>query len=193
MKVIFLDHDGVICLSENWGSRYKKARKYMIDNEVAEHDPEMYDHKKRPVPIRFDNFDQKSVKVLNKILEKSGAEIVISSDWKLFATVEELGEYYELHGISKKPIDRTLNMSEFDEHGGSMYEYKGWRDRMRIVEIKKYLEDHPEITHWVAVDDMDMGNKAQQGYGLDNFVLTPRSNEGIKQVGIKDKILKFLL
>jgi len=29
--------------------------------------------------------------------------------------------------------------------------------------------------------------------GLDNFVLTPRSNEGIKQTGIKEKILKHLL
>jgi len=27
---------------------------------------------------------------------------------------------------------------------------------------------------------------------LDNFVLTPNGNEGIKQTGIKDKILKFL-
>ena len=193
MKVIFLDHDGVICLSENWGSRYKKARQYMIDNGISEHDPEMYDSRKRPVPIRFDNFDPKAVKVLNDILEKTGAEIIVSSDWKLFATVEELGEYYELHGIAKKPIDRTLNMSEFDETGGSLYEYKGWRDRMRIVEIKKYLEDHPEITHWVAVDDMNMGHKAQQGYGLDNFVCTPRSTEGIKQSGIKGKILKFLM
>jgi len=28
--------------------------------------------------------------------------------------------------------------------------------------------------------------------GLTNFVLTPRSREGIKQSGIKEKILKFL-
>lgn len=192
MKVIFLDNDGVICLSENWGSRYKKATKYMKDTGVAEHDPEMYDPKKRPIPIRFDNFDQKAIKVLNEILEKTGAEIVVSSDWKLFATVEELGEYYSLQGISKKPIDRTLNMSEFDETGGAMYEYRGWRDRMRIVEIKKYLEDHPEITHWVAIDDMNMSNDAQQGYGLDNFVHTPISSQGIKQSGIKAKVLKFL-
>ena len=27
MKVIFLDHDGVICLSGNWGSRFKKQQK----------------------------------------------------------------------------------------------------------------------------------------------------------------------
>jgi hypothetical protein len=27
---------------------------------------------------------------------------------------------------------------------------------------------------------------------LDNFVLTPLSNEGIKQLGIKEKVLSFL-
>jgi hypothetical protein len=30
-------------------------------------------------------------------------------------------------------------------------------------------------------------------WGLDNFVLTPNGNEGIKQSGIKEKILQFLL
>lgn len=24
MKIIFLDHDGVICLSQQWGGRFKK-------------------------------------------------------------------------------------------------------------------------------------------------------------------------
>ena len=28
--------------------------------------------------------------------------------------------------------------------------------------------------------------------GLSNFVLTPKSSEGIKQCGIKEKIIKFL-
>ena len=37
MKIIFLDNDGVICLSENWGSRFKKARKHMIDNNISEY------------------------------------------------------------------------------------------------------------------------------------------------------------
>ena len=27
MKVIFLDHDGVICLSTEWGGRHKKQKK----------------------------------------------------------------------------------------------------------------------------------------------------------------------
>jgi hypothetical protein len=44
----------------------------------------------------------------------------------------------------------------------------------------------------VAVDDINMSRQANQGHGLSNFVLTPRSNEGIKQSGIKEKILKYL-
>jgi hypothetical protein len=29
-------------------------------------------------------------------------------------------------------------------------------------------------------------------WAIDNFVLTPRSSEGIKQSGVKEKIVKFL-
>ena len=190
MKVIFLDNDGVICLSENWGSRFKKARQYMIDHSISEH--AFADEKKRNVLVRFDNFDAKAIKILNKVLEETGAELVVSSDWKLYATVEELGEYYESQGIIKKPIDRTLNLDEFDPDSAGLYQWKGWKEKMRILEIKKYLEDHPEITHWVAIDDLNMSPEANQGSGLKNFVLTPRSAEGIKQSGIKDKLLKFL-
>jgi hypothetical protein len=187
MKVIFLDNDGVICLSNNWGGRSKKWAKYRSANPE-----ETKILKEAPVTVRFDDFDKKAVSVLNEVLKETGAEIVVSSDWKLHATVEELGDYYESQGISKRPIDRTLNLDEFDPESAGLYAWKGWRERMRILEIKKYLEDHPEITHWAAIDDMNMFPEAHQGAGLENFVHTPRSNEGIKQSGIKEKLLKFL-
>jgi hypothetical protein len=65
---------------------------------------------------------------------------------------------------------------------------------IRVTEIRQYLHDHPEITHWVSVDDLNMGKNGEswKNWGLDNFVLTPKSNEGIKQNGIKDKIINFL-
>jgi hypothetical protein len=64
----------------------------------------------------------------------------------------------------------------------------------RVIEIKQYLHDHPEITHWVAVDDLNMGKNGEswKDWGLDNFVLTPSGAEGIKQSGIKEKIIAFL-
>jgi len=187
MKVLFLDNDGVICLENNWGSRTKKFNRYCLENKIAS--PPKF--KDRPVTVRFDDFDQGAIKVLNEVLEKTGAEIVVSSDWKRFATVEELGEYYESQGIIKKPIDRTSNMEEFDDSGASLYKWKSWTERMRIVEIKKYLEDHPEITHWVAIDDMNMSREVHDVNGLDNFVHT-FIGQGITRKGVSEELIKYL-
>ena len=184
MKVIFLDNDGVICLSHNWGTRHKKLQKWMTKNgKKASYD---MDH-------RFDNFDIKAIKILNEILTETGADYVISSDWKNHATLEELQGYYLSKGVIKAPIALTPNLSEFDSDTYSMFNWRWWFEKIRILEIKEYLNQHPEVTHWVAVDDLDMSPEYNQGSGLSNFVLTPRSNEGIKQTGIKDKILKYLL
>jgi hypothetical protein len=190
MKVIFLDHDGVICLSNNWGGRTKKWAKYRSEN------PDSSKEKKdAPVSFRFDDFDKKSVNVLNEILEETGAEIVVSSDWKLHATLEELGEYYELHGISKKPIALTPNISTCKNYGNYIWSPRWELEMIRTIEIKQYLHDHPEITHWVSVDDLNMGKNGEvwkDEWAIDNFVLTPKSNEGIKQSGVKEKILNYL-
>ena len=62
MKVIFLDNDGVICLANNWGSRKKKrlnaVKKGIISDQIPYYD--------LPVEYRFDNFDEKAVKVLDR-------------------------------------------------------------------------------------------------------------------------------
>lgn len=203
MKVIFLDNDGVICLSNNWGSRFKKQDKWggmklsMSGNEI-------------PLEYRFDNFDQKAVKVLNEILRETDAEIVVSSDWRYYANLEELGDYYESQGIIKRPIGMTdvfhytdwVNEGFIQSDGEDEFPWSRTesREQERHFEIMRYLGNYPSITKWVAVDDLHMGIYVDAGsygpyersWGLSNFVWTPRNNEGIKQSGVKDKILKFL-
>ena len=196
MKVIFLDHDGVICLSTEWGGRFKKQREAgrKLSQSVAS----------LPVMSRFDNFNKKAIKVLNEILEETGAEIVVSSDWKRWADVEEMGEYYESQGIKKKPIDFTPNLGQCTWYigaypAGFIWSREWELEQTRSIEIKQYLHDHPEITHWVSIDDLRMGKTGldfsipyEHEWGLDNFVETPLGSEGIKQSGIKEKVLKFL-
>lgn len=184
MKVIFLDNDGVICLSNNWGSRGKKRKKLLDDSIKYDLVLDM------PVQVRFDDFDKGAIDVLNRILEQTGAQIVVSSDWRLYGTLEELGDYYLSQGIIKKPIDFTPIIDEFDDSTAQLLRWRGSAGRARSLEIKKWLEDN-KVESWVAVDDLDMSNEYLQP-GLDNFVLTPRSSEGIKQSGIYDKIVKFL-
>jgi hypothetical protein len=155
MKVLFLDHDGVICLSSEWGSRALK--------------------KGDGIDKRFDNFNSKALEILNEIIEITNCEIVISSDWRHYATLEELQELYKIRGIRKLPIDITSYIS----CSGSQLE------KARVEEINDFLSLHPEIIKWVAVDDLDLSE-------LENFIRTPLSSEGIKQTGIKDKIIKAL-
>ena len=192
MRVLMLDNDGVICLSNNWGGRTKKWGKYRSAN------PDSSNEKKdAPVFVRFDDFDTKAVKILNEILEETGCEIVVSSDWKLQATLEELGDYYESQGIIKRPIDLTPNIENCKDHDNNFIWSPIWElEQIRSIEIKQYLHDHPEVTNWVSIDDLNMGKNGEpwkDGWAIDNFVLTPKSNEGIKQFGIKEKILKFLI
>jgi hypothetical protein len=186
MKVIFLDHDGVICLSNNWGNRFKKQKEWG-GRKLSMTTLEM------PVEYRFDNFDEKAVNVLNEILEETGAEIVVSSDWKRWATVEEMGEYYESKGIIKKPIAFTDSIL-YDDYEDFPWHRKCELEQTRSLEIAQYLGLNTVITQWVAIDDLNMSFKLEgnKEWGLKNFVLTPIDNEGIKQTGIKDKILNFL-
>jgi len=87
--------------------------------------------------------------------------------------------------LVEPPIDYTPNMKDFDEGGYALYGWKGFNESIRVCEVNEYLKNHPEVTHWVAVDDMDLSK-------LENFVMTKKPyNEGIKQSGIKDKILKY--
>ena len=187
MKVIFLDHDGVICLSDNWGNRFKKQKSWG-KRKLSMSTLSM------PVEYRFDNFDEEAVKVLNEILEETGAEIVVSSDWKRWATVEEMGEYYESKGIIKKPIAFTDSIL-YDDYDDFPWHNKWELEQTRSLEIAQYIGQNPVITHWVAIDDLNMSLTDVDGktWGLKNFVLTPEDKEGIKQTGIKEKILEYLL
>lgn len=185
MNVIFLDHDGVICLHPQWGSRFDKQDKF--GRKLSQNIRTL------PVDIRFDNFDKKAVLVLNEILEEVDVEIVVSSDWKRWADVDELGEYYEEQGIIQKPIDITPFFNDVPVRTDYNWTYAQRTEQQRSLEILQWLDKHPDVDNWVAVDDLHMGNEGNKDHwGLDNFVWTPREREGIKQSGVKEKIIKFL-
>jgi hypothetical protein len=193
-KVIFLDHDGVICLDHNFGSRLKKQKKWggrklsMTNREI-------------PLQYRFDDFDKDAIKTLNQILEQTNADIVVSSDWRLYATLEELGEYYQQQGISKKPIGFTKVLSEIHPKEWSRLRFRADLELERSIEIQHWLSEHPEVTHWVAVDDLNMSinhlsdrfaatDDSASKLGLENFVLVW---EGISQRGVKERVVDVLL
>lgn len=179
MKVIFLDHDGVICLSPQWGSRFKN---------------------KEGLDGIFDRFDSKAINVLNQIIDTTDCEIVVSSDWRYDVSLATMQEIYRIRGIRKPPIDFTPTELYDDDIPAGYTLYSGWdAQQTRCLEIQKWIKNHPEVTNWIAVDDMNLSDdyiytsdSHKSKWGLKNFVRTPLAMEGIKQSGIKQKIIKIL-
>jgi len=146
MKVIFLDHQGVMRITKN------------------------------PEPGILCDFDTECVKVLNSILETDNdIQIVVSSDWKCWVNLEDMRIFYAKQGIIKIPLDYTPTNKRQNK-----YEYT------RSTEIKDWLSNNI-VSHWVAIDDLDMKNY------LSNFVWITDSNKGLKTNNIKEKILLHLM
>jgi hypothetical protein len=116
-------------------------------------------------------FDAKCVQIFNEILEITNAQIVLSSDWRLMYNndLEMLDELFKFNGIIRSPIDVTPNLG-----------------RNRDEEIKNYFNKNSNrIKQFVILDDSDLRIYP------DNFVRC-YINEGLKQLGIKERILSIL-
>lgn len=163
MKVIFLDIDGVLCTTNE----------FLMDKGKF--------HKKNFVPS-FVNmpypFNSRCVGVLNEILLKTDAEIVLSSDWRKFWDLKKLDLIFRSSGVIKSPI----NVTTVDPVSMS------WLEKNRANEIGEFLLNHREITNWVVIDDLNMRGFMKLTNDEDRMFVT-NSNEGIKMGGIKDKII----
>ena len=104
MKVLFLDHDGVICLSSEWGGRFNVNREG-LDSVFDDFNTKAIDVLNEI--IEATDFNTKAIDVLNEIIEATNWEIVISSNWRHHATLEQLKELYTICGIKKTPISVT--------------------------------------------------------------------------------------
>ena len=131
-KVIFLDIDGV--LNTKWWYT-------QMDRNTPK---DKYGYA----------FDPRSVANLKKILDETGAEIVISSSWKSFG-ISELEDMWQDRGLPGKLIGITPNsvsdemLLNADLDHMELFHIRG-------MEIKEWLDKHgKKVSHYVIIDDMD--------------------------------------
>jgi hypothetical protein len=148
-----MDHWGVLCLPKKHGREHSKT--------------DLPNVKEMRIHGSFDDFDKEAIIILNNIIIETDLEIVISSDWKRWCSLEEMKKFYKSQGIIKTPMDYTPLIKGVN----------------RALEIKEWLNNN-KVNKWVAIDDMYLE--------LDNFVWVSRTDEGIKQEGRKEEILKYL-
>lgn len=122
-------------------------------------------------------FDPKCVERVNRILEETGAELVVSSSWRsmsdlkdIFAGVGLPTEFHitpnadEIYPL-EDPNDKYINSIGSEWTGWDELDIKYWRGS----EIKYWLEHNAEspYTYCIIDDDCDMLEEQH-----DNFVLT---------------------
>jgi len=155
MKIFFLDLDGVMATTFCYGKgKNNKWDVYM--------------------------FDPKCVSVLNFILQETGCDIILSSDWRHNLTLQEIREIFVHNGIIKGPIGYTSLSKTYT--GNNL---EGGRSDEILLWVKTHIWKND--VNWCAVDDLNMDEKL-----FPNFVHCPNEHEGIKQSGIKEKIIKIL-
>ena len=138
-----------------------------------------YETKKTHPLLKCYPFNKKCVKVFNAIIEEINPVIILSSDWKYHFTKDEMNEIFLWNGIN------TI-VTDFVPKGTNFTYSKHYLEECRAAEILDYVGKH-KITNYVAVDDLHMGRWLNG-----NFVYCARPNEGIKQSGVKEKIINVL-
>lgn len=165
MKIIFLDIDGVLATDKEFMRNKEKFwKKHPAMAEL-----------KVPYP-----WNEEAVKVFNEILDETGAEIVLTSDWRLHWNLDELKGIFTWNGVKKHPIAVT----------GELFIGSGNLEMARSGEIDEYILEH-NIENYVVIDDLNIGKYMKITKDDDKFFIT-KSGQGIKQTGLKDKIIKKL-
>jgi hypothetical protein len=151
-KVIFLDIDGPLATDECGSLRIEKFG------------------------VKIYLWNEKCCNVLNEILNETGAEIVLSSDWRRHFNLEQLDEIFKMNNIVKSPI------AVIDQ---DKYRLSSRIDVDRIYQIDRFLKNN-SIKNWVSVDDLDLKSDL-----VINFVHV-ETEFGLSANGVKEKLILFL-
>jgi len=111
-------------------------------------------------------FESEAVRALKWLVHKTGAGIILSSEWRRDNSLrEEVGAALRQQGIaSMRGLTPVLEPREEVAVGPANTEEreKGpatmrlrWAER-RAREISSYLRERPEVERWVALDDLDL-------------------------------------
>lgn len=107
---------------------------------------------------RQSSFDPAACARLERVLRTTGAQVVISSSWRITHTTDAIESMLRERGaVSAVVIGETPRLGATRRHpadGGSTT----FGRTQRGDEIAAWLRKHPEVTRWAIVDDdNDMG------------------------------------
>lgn len=131
--VIFIDIDGPLAYG-TW-----------MDGEV---EIETFRNKADKIKIPY-AWVQEDCDALAQIVEKTYANLVVSSDWKQFYTLRDLRGIFQNYGIHADIIDTT-------SHHNPMRKMSSPPEWDRACQIAAWVKTY-KPRRWIAIDDMPLG------------------------------------
>lgn len=145
MKIIFLDIDGVLNhISYYKSNRWEKTHSYK------------------------DDIDPLCIERLNNIIAETGANIVISSTWRIGLGVSELQEILNKKGFKGKIIDKTESFhNDFIFRGNEIYKWcNEYARKNKLIWTSKcdlfpyvIIDDDSDILYWQRENFLKIDNE----------------------------------
>ena len=141
MKIIFLDIDGILNCEDAYRSGECQYQEWIWEDGRKDH---------------YQRFCSWSKDLLNKLIDETGAKIVISSTWRM-SGIEFMRKVWELEGMSGGIIGITPSLRT---QGISI---------PRGMEIKYFLEEDLKFSHinW----DEDHQRESMERSGVENYII----------------------
>lgn len=181
MKIIFLDIDGVLNCESAYRSGECKYQEWIWEDGTKDH---------------YQRFCIKSKELLNKLIDETGAKIVISSTWRHSGIefMRKVWELEEMHGeiIGITPslrsnamtIPRGMEIQYFLENDMS-FRHINWDKSIQL----EYMEKSNVENYIIIDDDSDML------YGQRNHFVhvlpSPRNKDGFNEKYYKEALKKL--
>lgn len=170
-KVLFLDVDGVLRPLHSRQDAFQHARTIDIGgSKVA-----LLGNSEASAGI---DFWPTAMRALRFIVQKTGARIVLSSDWRKEEVLRK-GIASSFEEYRMPPLYSQTPDLDFAAPGVIKALHSSFREK-RCKEIRKWLRQHPNVTTWIAIDDIDLSLPDKEGkrhveMGHDSVFLDPGS------------------
>ena len=126
MRIVFLDIDGVLN-SDAWDNKRQTT-----SNDFLK-----------------DQFDPEAINLLNELLERIDAQIVLASTWRLNFDLEQMNELFSSIGIKRGIVSFTPNLN-----AGAGYLTRGNEVLKWIIDNKNIIKSKPlSYSDYIILDD----------------------------------------
>ena len=147
-KVIFLDFDGPVIPMRAWAWNRFLDKKRLEANKGE--DSGRW--------IHLQKMDPCAVYMILDILDKTGAKLVISSSWRRLGR-ERINEVLGFNDIDPEAVLHEDWRTSVEQDEPDFLSAEGpsqYKGLTRSERIQNWINNHPEITHWCWLDDMNM-------------------------------------